>query len=458
MPELSPLRLSILANTSPFIQGLNKARSHATSFAQTLDKTVSGAFRNLGNVLTSTAGQLGLISGAAGIGGFVAMSIKLAAEAEKTQIGFEVMLGSAEKASELIASINRMSVKTPFTPKELKESTSTLLGFGRAMDQVIDDMRMLGDLSQGDGQRLKQLALVYGQVFGMQRLQGQDALQLINAQVPIWQLLEKTMGKSVSEIRELSSEGKVSFEDMRTALQAATNEGGAFFRMSERMSGTLAGVFSTLKGNIELTSAGIGKALSESAKFTEILKNVNIAIEQIDQKRVADSIAEGVKSLNSALVQMLKVFRDIDYWVSNIRVGLIGLVSELRVGMALGLFGPGGFANAISFDDTAFRQSLTDAASKEIMQRQQDQKTWDNRIQYLERLISGEPDAKRPATSAGASAPAASQAIVDTVAESGEMDRDLARQLNRDIVAAIDSLRAEIQNGQLVAVGAAGAR
>lgn len=44
----------------------------------------------------------------------------------------------------------------------------------------MDDMRMLGDISGGNANKLKSLALVYGQVSSAGKLTGQDLLQMIN--------------------------------------------------------------------------------------------------------------------------------------------------------------------------------------------------------------------------------------------------------------------------------------
>ncbi len=77
---------------------------------------------------------------------------------------------------------------------EIVKATRTLLGSNIALQDVVATTKMLGDVSAGSGANLEQLAVVYGQVAGATKLQGQDAMQFISNGIPIYALLQKKYG------------------------------------------------------------------------------------------------------------------------------------------------------------------------------------------------------------------------------------------------------------------------
>ena len=96
----------------------------------------------------------------AGIGAIT----KLGMEAENSAISFEVLLGSSEKATDMLGKITEMAAKTPFEKMDLQNAAQQMLNFGVAENQVLDYMKQLGDIAAGDKQRFQSLALVFGQV------------------------------------------------------------------------------------------------------------------------------------------------------------------------------------------------------------------------------------------------------------------------------------------------------
>lgn len=101
------------------------------------------------------------------------------ADMETYLTSFETMLGSAEKAKSLMADLTQMASVTPFETTDLANATKTLLSFGVELENVQGDLKMLGDISQGNNEKLKSLALVFGQVKSAGKLMGQDLLKFV---------------------------------------------------------------------------------------------------------------------------------------------------------------------------------------------------------------------------------------------------------------------------------------
>ena len=177
--------------------------------------------------------------------GFIA---KMGMDADKTAVSFNVLTGSIEKGSKLLGQINKYADDTIYDRLGTQEAAKTMLGFGVSLENVMGDLKMLGDVAMGDKQRMSQLALVFGQVAAAGKLQGQDLLQLINAGYNPLLDMSALTGKSVSELRDEMSKGNITFEMLRQAFRRATGEGGKFYNMTNAIAETPYGRWQQLVG------------------------------------------------------------------------------------------------------------------------------------------------------------------------------------------------------------------
>lgn len=171
---------------------------------------------------------------------------KLGMEAGKTAVSFDVLLGSQARSAGMLEEMNRYAADSPYSRLGVQDAAKTMLGFGVAQEDVMSSLRMLGDIAMGDSERFKGLALVFSQVAAAGKLQGQDLLQLISNGYNPLNDISKLTGKSMSELKDDMSEGRITFEMMRQAMEAATSEGGKFYRMNDRIAQTPFGRFGQL--------------------------------------------------------------------------------------------------------------------------------------------------------------------------------------------------------------------
>lgn len=197
-----------------------------------------------------------------------------AAKFEKLQTQLNVLTGSAEKGTQAFKQLVKFSAGTPFQLDELVQANNTLMGFGVSADDAFKHLQNIGDIAAVSGGDLQGISVAFGQVAAAGRLMGQDLLQLINNGVPIIDMLSQSMGVAKSEIKDMVSEGAVTFPVLIKAFQDATGEGGKFSGGMQQLSGTLGGVFSTLKDNINIAFAEIGKSIVESTDLVEVTKGI----------------------------------------------------------------------------------------------------------------------------------------------------------------------------------------
>ena len=228
---------------------LDEISRKATSTGSRLREAFS--FSNFKSSLMSLPGMEFLTNPYTLISAGVGAVTALGAQAEQTSVAFTTLVGSEEKAAGILKEINDFAAKTPYGNLDLIDNAKTMLNFGVQADKVNGYLRQLGDIAAGDKNKLGSLSLVFGQVASAGKMSGQDLLQFINAGFNPLKELEKMTGKTYAELQDMMSKGQIGFDAVAAAINHATSAGGAFAGMSDKLSQTISGKFSTLVGNVQ---------------------------------------------------------------------------------------------------------------------------------------------------------------------------------------------------------------
>ena len=230
----------------------------------------------------------------AGLSYLAKTGIDAAMSMESLTAQFTVMTGSAERANAVLSEIADFAAKTPFTKLGLADAGKTLMAFGIEGQKIVPTLRMLGDVAGADQNKLKSLALVFGQIQSTGRLMGQDLLQLINQGFNPLNVISEQTGISMAKLKDAMAQGAISADMVTAAFQAATSEGGLFFGNLEAQSQTLQGRLSTLQDNFQTALQNMAEA------FLPLLKagtDVLIAFDWTPIIASMQSVAENVTSL-----------------------------------------------------------------------------------------------------------------------------------------------------------------
>ena len=232
------------------VEHLKKKHIDATA-ATTQHKTAAESLRNL------AATYAGLGAAAAGI----KKSIQLAAELETNKIAFEVMTGSAGKAEQMLNQFKQLDVRSPIAYGDFATAGKTLLQFGMQADTVPATLERLSAISLGNTAQFQSLALAFGQVQANGRLMGGEVLQMINAGFNPLQEISRTTGISMVELKKQMEAGGISAKMVADAFKSATEAGGLFYGMNEKLANSMAGQWSKLEGDIKAAAISIGTDL-----------------------------------------------------------------------------------------------------------------------------------------------------------------------------------------------------
>ena len=224
-----------------------------------LEKDIDNVGSNFNRLKSIATKALGAI----GFGSLVKEGVQYNATVEQLQTSFEVMTGSATKATAIVEKLKEIGAKTPFEFTGLAETTQLLMNYGFEADDAISKMQMLGDISQGSADKMNRIATAYGQMSSAGKVALEDVKQMIEAGFNPLQEISQTTGESMASLYDRISKGTISIEEITASMERSTSAGGKYFQSMEKQSQTLNGQWSTLKDNFSNLLGSVLKPLNE---------------------------------------------------------------------------------------------------------------------------------------------------------------------------------------------------
>ena len=257
-------------------------------------KTASGLTTALRGVTMAT-GALSAAWSAVGVVG-----VRYNASIEQMRTSFEVMTGSAEKGAEVLQRIRKLGAETPFETEGLAETVQLLMNYNLTADESIDVMKMLGDVAQGNQDKLTRIATAYGQMRSAGKVMLEDIKQMVEAGFNPLAEISETTGESMASLYERISKGKLTVDEITRSMERSTSAGGKYFQSMEKQSQTLNGRLSTLKDNAMSLLGNMMEPASDALR-DQLLPE---AIGAVDELNAAFE-AEGFDGLTKALQKQI---------------------------------------------------------------------------------------------------------------------------------------------------------
>ena len=334
-------------DTGGFVSDIAKAKSSLGSMSGEFDGSTKSADGFTGAVFKGTFAADALMRGITAVGGAAKDAFGELITLQNARQSFEVLTGSADNASKVMADLAAYAKATPFEFNQIAGATKTLLGFGSTVDNVGGQIRQIGDIAGATGGDVGNIALVFGQVQAQGRLMGQDFLQLINNGVALGDVLAKKLGVPASEVKKKIEEGAVTFDVFSAAVTEATGVGGKYFGGADKLAQTLSGRISTLKDNFTAMvgtlvgvdfSTGIVTAGGAFDRLSNAAKGVNdwISANEETINKVAGVIGGAfLTAIDTAVAAIGGVVTGIQWWVKGFQEGnpLIILATGLIGGL-----------------------------------------------------------------------------------------------------------------------------
>lgn len=176
------------------------------------------------------------------------------------------------------------AARTPFTVTDVADNVKQLIAMGVASEgRRWRPLKALGDVAAGVAVPISRIAINYGQVATLGKLQTRELRDFAMAGVPLLEELSKLLGVTKAEVQELISKGRIGFPMVEQAFKNMSGEGGKFYNLMERTNKSVTGQISNVMDKLEVKLNEIGQA-NEGLIYGAI-KGVSSLIENYDKIR-----------------------------------------------------------------------------------------------------------------------------------------------------------------------------
>jgi tape measure domain-containing protein len=248
---LASLIVKIGADIKDYSDGLKQATSQLAK----VSRTMVDAGRNMTAAITLPMVGLGMAA------------VNVAGKFEQTQIAFTHFLGSSQAAKAYLGDLYKFAATTPFEIESVTKGAQSLMAMGFAAQDVVPDLRILGDQLSAVGrtENMQNLILAFGQMKAKGTASMEEIRQMMESGVvPAVKYLAEGLGKSETEIFDMLKKKAI---DSGTAIKLilAGMERDTGGLMSEQME-SFSAQLSNLKDKITLALKDIGNSLLPLAK------------------------------------------------------------------------------------------------------------------------------------------------------------------------------------------------
>lgn len=299
MAVLGDLVVNLTANSSSFRRHMNEAKTVTSQLGTTAMKTGQQTAAGIGQAEVSVMklgahfmaahAALNLVrQGWARLLGLLQSSIEASATVEQLQMSFEVLIGSASGAADMMERLRDFAARTPFQIEGIAQATKMLLNAGVASEDMVQMLTMIGNAASGAGISIERVANVMSQVKQAGKLTGQDSLQFTQAGIKLMEGLRNVTGMTDAEIMKMREQGKITYDMTLQALRSIYGEGGKLGGMMERQSQTLGGLWTTWKDAVFALSKEFGDFIVQNFNLKDGLKGMIDVV----QNRVVPQLKE----------------------------------------------------------------------------------------------------------------------------------------------------------------------
>ena len=175
---------------------------------------------------------------------WVGMANEFAKEMEQAAISFKYLMGSAEEANSFIQALQDFAVQSPLDTSGAEKSARMLMTMGIEAKNTIPVLRVLTDTATVAGGEIEdtvyRITLALGQMLQSGTVKMQEIRQLVNANIPIYTILQEELGLTAKQVSQIGKEGVNSAKAVNAILRGLQKRfGGAAKEMQTTIKGAL---------------------------------------------------------------------------------------------------------------------------------------------------------------------------------------------------------------------------
>lgn len=330
--EIGTAYISVLPTTNQLVPAIKDA-------FKDIDKVGESQGRSLGSRITSGIGatlKVGAAGVGAAVGGALAVSItkgmgRLNA-LDQASAKLEALGNSGAEVKGIMDNALASVKGTAFGIGEAAGTAATMVASGVKPGQELESvLKGVADSAAIAGVGMDDMGLIWGKVAAKGKLDGETMAQMLERQIPIYEILSQKTGIASEDIADMVSKGKIDFETFSAAMNdyvgggakrmgetvqgAMDNAGAAMGRFGAALSGPVFAAAPALIGSFttvfdDLTTA-VGPAAEQiGALLTPALETLAGLISD----RVSPAISDGAEKFGELAVKFTEMLVDPANW------------------------------------------------------------------------------------------------------------------------------------------------
>lgn len=192
---------------------------------------------------------------------------------ESTYARLKFALGSDKEAAAMMARLKAIGRNSTSPISQIYQNAGFLAPvFKGETDKYL---KLFSEVVAGSGGDFGNIAFNFSQIKQAGRPELEDIKQFAYNNIPIFEELGKVLGVSVQQVRELQSEGKISFDHIAQAFENMTKKGGIYYGALEAQANTFRGKMQIIGNKMqELFVKAFDKARPYLDKFADKLEEI----------------------------------------------------------------------------------------------------------------------------------------------------------------------------------------
>jgi len=237
---------------------LAKNINNASSFARDLKRIVSGI------VISQTFYRLlGVMTD------LVSASVDFMNNMAQSSIAFKYLLGSASEAKTLLTQLQDFAIASPLDMSGATNSARMLMTMGFQAKSVVSVLGTITDAATVAGGDMEstvdRISLALGQMLQSGTVKMQEVRQLVNANIPIYDILREQLGLTAAQISDIGNEGVDSGKAVTAILVGLQKR---FAGAGKEMQTTIPGALSAIKDSFYTTFDVVMKGPYEAFRLS----------------------------------------------------------------------------------------------------------------------------------------------------------------------------------------------
>lgn len=302
-----------------------KVLDDATTKLEKISNAIKGSSFNqfgeklnkIGNSLTAKiTAPLAILAG---------LSLKAASGMEDMADSINLFVKSGTEAKKILNDIQKFASESILPISGIEAAASKLLRLGTKPKDLINNIKLLGEISVGSKVPLEELAQIYGKVMQQGKLKERALIFLSNKDIPILDIMSKKLNKTKVEILDMARKGQFSSSILTEAFKSMTSKGGLFHDQMKKNADDLDAIWAKTYNNITILFRTIGET-------------IGVVIKDVGPKFI-----ESFQVFNEWLKKMIKDHPDLTKFVLALS-GLAAVLGPLAIGLSLIMKAVGVFA------------------------------------------------------------------------------------------------------------------